>query len=175
MNGHNNLARMVLPSSPVRRNGSALNSAPSISPTPSSALGPPPPPPPPPSGAPFCEPPVIRSVFSGTESLGAKSGSTELSSSGGALSAPTLGISFAMVELVLVRCGPVALDCWVSRHEGVLSCWRSLARLRGREVESGRNAVEEGRARREAIRSRVMLWFVEHFEVGRVQELVVEN
>lgn len=47
-------------------------------------------------------PPVIRSVFSGTESLGTKWGSTEVMSSGGALSAPTLGISLAMVELVLV-------------------------------------------------------------------------
>lgn len=86
---------MVLPSSPVRRIGSTLNSAPSISPTPSSALTPA-------SGPPFCVPPVILSVFSGTESFGVKSGSTEVMSSGGALSAPTLGISFAMVELVFV-------------------------------------------------------------------------
>lgn len=154
MNGHNNLARMVLPSSPVRLNGSTLNFAPSISPTPSSELGPS-------SGALFCEPPVIRSVFSGTESLGTKSGSTEVSSSGGALSAPTLGISFAMVELVLVRWGPVAFDCWISLHDGVLSCWRSSAKLRGRVVDSGLNAAEEGLARREAIRNRVMLRFVE--------------
>jgi len=54
------------------------------------------------SGPPFCVPPVIRSVLSGTESLGMKSGSTEVSNSGGALSAPTLGISFAMVEFVFV-------------------------------------------------------------------------
>lgn len=94
-NGHNNLARMVLPSSPVRLKGSTLNFAPSISPTSSSAFVPL-------SGPPFCVPPVIRSVFSGTESLGVKVGSTEVRSSGGALSAPTLGISLAMVEFVFV-------------------------------------------------------------------------
>lgn len=38
MNGHNNLARIVLASSPVRLSGSTLNLAPSISPTPSSLL-----------------------------------------------------------------------------------------------------------------------------------------
>lgn len=151
-NGHNNLARMVLLSSPVRGNGSTLNFAPSISPTSSSAFAPS-------DGPPGCVPPVMRSVFSGIESLGTKPGSTDVSSSGGALSAPTLGISLAMVELVLVMWGPAGLDCWVSRHEAVLSCWRVSARRRGMEVERGRNAVEVGRARREARRRSVIVWF----------------
>ena len=148
-NGHNNLARMVFPSSPVRLNGSTLNFAPSISPTSSSVLAPP-------SGAPFCVPPVIRSVFSGTESLGTKSRSTEVRSSGGALSAPTLGISLEMVEFVFVMWGPVGLDFCVSRHEAVFSCCLESARRRGREVERGRTAVVEGLTRREAIRRRAI-------------------
>ena len=79
----------------MRLIGSTLNFAPSISPTSRSALGPS-------FGPPDCVPPVILSVFSGTESLGVKVGSTEVSSSGGALSAPTLGISLDMVEFVFV-------------------------------------------------------------------------
>ncbi len=121
--GHNNLARIVFPSSPVLRNGSTLISDSSISPTSSSAgfepvvL----------SDFLSCVPPVIFSVFSGTESLGTKSGSTDERSSGGALSAPTLGISLAMVEFVFVRCGPNGLFFCISRWAGVVSCSRSLA------------------------------------------------
>lgn len=132
-NGHNNLARIVLPSSPLRRIGSTLNLAPSISPTSSSALGPS-------SGAALCVPPVIRSVFSGTESLGAKFGSTEVRSSGGALSAPTLGISLAIVELVFVMWGPVGLDFCSSRHSEAVSFERGFGKVRGTEVDRGLNA-----------------------------------
>lgn len=121
--GHNNLARVVFPSSPVRRNGSTLNSAPSISPTASSEFFEPDGF----SGLVSCVPPVIFSVFSGTASFGTKSGSTDERSSGGALSAPTLGISLAMVESVFVRCGPNGLFFWISRWAGVVSCSRSLA------------------------------------------------
>ena len=83
-NGHNNLARVVFTSSPVLRMGSTLKLPPSISPTASSAfglveglaslaswvpptassaLGPD-------IGFTSCVPPVMRFVFSGTESLG---------------------------------------------------------------------------------------------------------
>ena len=93
--GHNNLARMVFASSPVLLKGSTLKLAPSISPTPRSVLTPL-------SGDAFCVLPVIRSVFSGTESFGVKSGSTEVSISGGGLSLPRDGNSLEIVELVLV-------------------------------------------------------------------------
>ena len=88
-------ARMVFASSPVRRRGSTRKLPPSISPTLSSTLGPD-------SGTGFCVPPVMVSVFSGFESLGMKFASTLVMSSGGGPSEPRLGISFAMVELVLV-------------------------------------------------------------------------
>ena len=52
-----------------------------------------------------CVPPVMRSVFSGTESLGVKVLSVAERSSGGAESLPAVGISFAIVLVVLVRCG----------------------------------------------------------------------
>jgi len=98
MNGHNNLARIVLGSSPVLRIGSTLNLAPSISPTPSSLF------------APLtswsllpCVPPVMRLVFSGTESLGVNLLSALVINSGGAASSPIEGISLAIVEVVLVR------------------------------------------------------------------------
>lgn len=95
MNGHSNLALMVVKSSPVRRRGATLNVIPSISPTPNSeelTL----------FGSPGCVPPVIFSVFSGIRSLGTYFESTELIKSGGGLSAPTEGISLSMVELVFV-------------------------------------------------------------------------
>lgn len=57
-------------------------------------------------------PPVMRSVFSGTASLGVKALSVAESSSGGAASLPTLGISFAIVLVVLVRWGLYGLACW---------------------------------------------------------------
>jgi hypothetical protein len=95
--GHNNLARVVFASSPVLRIGSTLKEPPSISPTLSSpSTGP--------SGF-FCVLPVMRSVFSGIESFGVYSPSTEDISSGGTLSLPTLGISLAIVEVVFVMCG----------------------------------------------------------------------
>ena len=86
---------MVLASSPVRRRGSTRNVPPSISPTWRSALGPL-------SGAGFCVPPVMRSVFSGFESFGVYSGSTLVIISGGGESLPMLGISLEMVELLFV-------------------------------------------------------------------------
>ena len=73
-----------------------MNWAPSISPTPRSEFAPL-------SGAPFCVLPVIRSVFSGTESFGVNSGSTEAIISGDDLSAPTDGISLEIVDVVLVK------------------------------------------------------------------------
>lgn len=92
---HNNRARRVFMSSPKRRLGSTLKEAPSISPTSSSLFGPE-------SGAGFCVPPVILSVFSGTESLGTYFPSADEIISGGGFSLPTFGISFASVEVVLV-------------------------------------------------------------------------
>jgi len=92
---HNNRARRVLRSSPDRRLGSTLNEAPSNSPTSSSffdlAAEPE-----------LCVPPVSLSVFSGTESVGTKFASTLEIISGGGLSLPILGISFAIVEVVFV-------------------------------------------------------------------------
>jgi len=102
-NEHNSLALMVVESSPVRRSGSILNLAPSISPTPRSALLTL-------LGLPGCVPPVILSVFSGTSSFGTYSGSTEEMSSGGALSAPTEGTLFFIVEVVFVKCGLSGFD-----------------------------------------------------------------
>src|SRR5271154_5233520 len=101
-NEHNNLALMVVESSPVRRSGSILNFAPSISPTPRSALLTL-------LGSPGCVPPVILSVFSSTSYFGTYSGSTEMSS-GGALSAPTDGTSFFVVDVVFVKCGLAGFD-----------------------------------------------------------------
>lgn len=96
-------------------------------------------------------PPVILSVFSGTESLGTKSGSTEVRSSGGALSAPTLGISFAIVELVLVMWGPSGFDFCDSLQSAAPSLEWGFGKVRGIEVEMGLEALgKSGRAERKA-------------------------
>jgi hypothetical protein len=93
---HKSLALVVLVSSPVLLKGSTRKELSSSSPTSRSALTPD-------SGLPSWVPPVILSVFSGTESLAANLGSTLVINSGGALSLPILGISLAMVEVVLVK------------------------------------------------------------------------
>ena len=89
-------------------------------------------------------PPVIFSVFSGSASLGIKSGSTDESSSGGAWSAPTLGISFEIVEVVFVMWGFVAFDFWISRHAGCVSCSRSFGSAKHRRVEVERRRDDRG-------------------------------
>jgi hypothetical protein len=64
----------------------------------------------------------MRSVFSGLESFGVYSGSTdEIRSRGGFLD-PTFGISFAMVEFVLVMCGFKGFSIWYLRCSGFVSC-----------------------------------------------------
>jgi len=100
--------------------GSTRKVPPSISPTLRSEFTPD-------SGSPCWVPPVMRSVFSGTESFGSNSGSTLVSISGGAASLPTLGISLAMVELVLVMWGFNGFSIWALRHVSTLSWIRSLA------------------------------------------------
>ena len=114
---------MVLASSPVRRRGSTLKEPPSISPTLSSVF------------APFlglgaCVPPVIFLVFSGLESLGTKLGSTLVMSSGGGESAPTSGISLAMVEVVLVMCGTSGFCVWNLRYSWAVSFARLLSAVK---------------------------------------------
>lgn len=125
---------MVFASSPVRLNGSTRNVPPSISPTSRSALGPL-------SGAGFCVPPTILSVFSGLLSLGMKAGSTLVMSSGGGPSSPMEGISLAMVLLVLVMWGFKGLDFMMRLYSGAVSFWRSVSGTAWREV-----VVENGRA-----------------------------
>lgn len=88
----------------------------------------------------------MRSVFSGTESLGTKSGSTEEISSGGAFCAPTEGISFEIVELVFVMCGLSGFEDWILRCSAVPSwAWAFPGPARRRDVvDIGRaNAIED--------------------------------
>lgn len=121
------LARVVFTSSPVRRRGSTLKVPPSISPTPKSTFGPE-------DGSGFWEPPVIFSVFSGTESLGTKSFLTLVRSSGGAASWPMLGISFEMVEFVLVMCGLRGFSFMYRRYSSAVSLPRSLRGIPAKRV-----------------------------------------
>jgi hypothetical protein len=98
----------------------------------------------------LCVPPVILSVFSGTASFGANSPSTLVISSGGGASLPTDGISLAMVEVVLVKCGFKGFEVWYLRYSSAVS-WARLFRasnslLRDALIENGR--VERLRVRR---------------------------
>jgi hypothetical protein len=68
----------------------------------------------------------MRSVFSGTESLGVKPPLTLVSSSGGGASLPTEGISFAMVEVVLVKWGLRGFSIWNLRYCSEVSLVRLL-------------------------------------------------
>lgn len=145
-NGHNSLARIVFASSPVRRRGSTLNLAPSISPTPNSLFEPltslsllP------------CVPPVMRSVFFGTPSFGVNLESTLVMSSGGGASLPTDGISLTIVDVVFVMCGFNGLDFWKLRYLSEVSFVRlfraSNSLLRMAERVKARHWVR-GRVRR---------------------------
>lgn len=143
-NRHSNLARMVFASSPVRRSGSTLKLAPWISPTSRSAFAPE-------SGAAFCVPPVMRSVFSGTESLGVKSSETDDNSSGGGELAPTLGISFATVEFVFVMCGLSGFSIWCFLNSSAVSLCLSLTLSvlkRAVEMLNGRLSARAARVER---------------------------
>ena len=139
----------MLTSSPVRRSGSTLNLAPSSSPTPSSLFEPL-------ASLPDCVPPVIRSVFSGTASLGTKLGSADDSISGGGACLPMLGISLAMVETVFVRWGFRGFSTRFLRHSTVVLLPRSLMLRRGMKVEKGR---EERRISR--VEGIMGLWSIE--------------
>lgn len=133
---------MVAASSPLRRRGSTLNWAPSISPTPRSEYVPL-------SGAPVRVPPAIRSAFSGTGSLGVKLGSTDAIISGGGLSAPTDGISLAMVEVVFVKWGPSGFEVCASRCPSTLEWIRSWwSAQRGKLAERDREVILRSTPRR---------------------------
>lgn len=149
---------MVFTSSPVRLRGSTRKEPPSISPTPRSRfvwaaaelL----------SSTDSCVPPVIRSVFSGLASLGTKAGSTEVSSSGGGLSAPMLGISLAMVELLLVMCGFRGFSFWIFSCSPALAClgafWIRREDVVANERRMGRAEVR-GRRRRARAEAMVVI------------------
>ena len=65
-------------------------------------------------------------------------------SSGGGLSAPRSGISFAMVEVVLVMCGLSGLSIWNLRYSGAVSFARALSLVKS---SAGLKVVDEnGRA-----------------------------
>lgn len=112
-NKHNNLARIVLISSPVRLRGSILILAPSISPTSNSEFGTPSALPCPDLADVSVESFVSESVF--------VSDSTAESRSGGALLAPTLGKSLVIVDSLLETTGFSGFDCCLARHSFVSS------------------------------------------------------
>ena len=146
----------MLTSSPVRRSGSTLNLAPSSSPTPSSLFEPL-------VSLPDCVPPVIRSVFSGTASLGTKLGSADDSISGSGACLPTPGIPLAMAEIMFVRWGFRGFSACFLRHSVVVSLPRSLMLRRGMNVEKGREKVRRVREGRRISRVEGMmsLWPIE--------------